>query len=391
MRKDNPFIPNVVRVGAGATGSSRFGVTERSLDTLVHKQVRRMVREVAAGTRKKPSFLSPETSTATTTIPKFNKQQELDTIRALEMRVQSVQTELKRIDPHRVPSNTPERAKSLTASIIESTLAFLGASSPSRPSTTAATAAHGAGVPSPGGFSFPLHTSPPLHRSHSVTSDLKLLQLESELDDLQQEIEYRRHIIAFQIGDADLSFFQNLAMHDVLADADVVATTLAGAVNLFTYRGGGSHSYDSGNSRTSGANERGEAWRGVSFDAIILDEAGQSIEAEALLPFRLAYAGHTGLASGLHHAASSGNLADLSACKRLILVGDPLQLPATVLSKSAAAAGLDISLFERMCAAGMKPILLRTQYRMHGTISAFSSAYFYKGLVRDADTLSTRL
>lgn len=55
-----------------------------------------------------------------------------------------------------------------------------------------------------------------------------------------------------------------------------------------------------------------------------------------------------------------------------------------MLSPSAAKAGLDVSLFERLTSAGITPLLLRTQYRMHSDIAAFSSAQFYRGLVRNA-------
>jgi senataxin len=65
-------------------------------------------------------------------------------------------------------------------------------------------------------------------------------------------------------------------------------------------------------------------------------------------------------------------------------VGDPLQLPATVLSPAAAKAGLGVSLFERLAGAGVAPLLLRHQYRMPSVISAFASRVFYRGLVRDA-------
>jgi len=78
------------------------------------------------------------------------------------------------------------------------------------------------------------------------------------------------------------------------------------------------------------------------------------------------------------------------ACRRLVLVGDPLQLPATVLSPSAAKAGLEVSLFERLAGAGVRPMLLQRQYRMSAIISRFSSSHFYRGLVSDAAVVSGR-
>jgi hypothetical protein len=72
---------------------------------------------------------------------------------------------------------------------------------------------------------------------------------------------------------------------------------------------------------------------------------------------------------------------------RLVLVGDPQQLPATVVSRAAAAAALAQSLFERLQQAGYPLCLLRQQYRMHPAISAWPSAFFYSGQLQDAAAL----
>jgi senataxin len=58
---------------------------------------------------------------------------------------------------------------------------------------------------------------------------------------------------------------------------------------------------------------------------------------------------------------------------RIVLVGDPCQLPPTVLSRAAEAAMLTQSLFERLARAGWPVTMLREQYRMHPLISAFPS------------------
>ena len=60
----------------------------------------------------------------------------------------------------------------------------------------------------------------------------------------------------------------------------------------------------------------------VGFETAIIDEAAQTTEPSTLIPLRY-------------------------GCRRLVLVGDPRQLPATVLSQKAEAAGLGVSLFER--------------------------------------------
>jgi senataxin len=63
----------------------------------------------------------------------------------------------------------------------------------------------------------------------------------------------------------------------------------------------------------------------------------------------------------------------MCAAGRIVLVGDPCQLPPTVLSRAAEAAMLAQSLFERLSRAGWPVTMLREQYRMHPLISAFPS------------------
>jgi superfamily I DNA and/or RNA helicase len=60
---------------------------------------------------------------------------------------------------------------------------------------------------------------------------------------------------------------------------------------------------------------------------------------------------------------------------RVVLVGDPCQLPPTVLSKAAEASMLAQSLFERLARAGWPVNMLLEQYRSHPAISAFPSRY----------------
>lgn len=62
-----------------------------------------------------------------------------------------------------------------------------------------------------------------------------------------------------------------------------------------------------------------------------------------------------------------------------MLVGDPQQLPATVLSKRSKALAFERSLFERLMLAGWPLKMLSVQYRMHPQIRAFPSAHFYQG------------
>lgn len=68
---------------------------------------------------------------------------------------------------------------------------------------------------------------------------------------------------------------------------------------------------------------------------------------------------------------------------QVYLIGDPVQLPATVISKDAIKRKYDMSLFKRLQGAGYPVHVLDTQYRMHPQISAYPSAEFYNGKLRD--------
>jgi superfamily I DNA and/or RNA helicase len=67
------------------------------------------------------------------------------------------------------------------------------------------------------------------------------------------------------------------------------------------------------------------------------------------------------------------------------LVGDPIQLPATVISKRAVSFGYDVSLFKRLQQAGYPVQVLDTQYRMHPSICRFPSNQFYDGGVKTGE------
>eukprot|EP00898_Chlorokybus_atmophyticus_P000829 jgi/Chlat1/1747/Chrsp13S02159 len=94
------------------------------------------------------------------------------------------------------------------------------------------------------------------------------------------------------------------------------------------------------------------------FDVVVIDEAAQAVEPSTLVP----------LAHG---------------CKKVILVGDPIQLPATVLSSRAVQLGYGTSMFKRFQQAGHPVHMLRTQYRMHPEIRVFPSNHFYGGSLED--------
>ncbi|GAB2270470.1 hypothetical protein Dimus_038850 [Dionaea muscipula] len=99
------------------------------------------------------------------------------------------------------------------------------------------------------------------------------------------------------------------------------------------------------------------------FDMVVIDEAAQAGEVAVLPPLSLGAA-------------------------RCVLVGDPQQLPATVISKAAGTLLYSRSLFERFQQAGCPTMLLTVQYRMHPQIRDFPSRYFYQGRLTDSESVA---
>ncbi|CAI0375634.1 unnamed protein product [Linum tenue] len=101
------------------------------------------------------------------------------------------------------------------------------------------------------------------------------------------------------------------------------------------------------------------------FDVVIIDEAAQAVEPATLVPL------------------SNG-------CKQVFLVGDPVQLPATVISSTASKFGYCTSLFERFQRAGYPVNMLKMQYRMHPEIRHFPSREFYDEALQDATDMEVK-
>eukprot|EP01029_Cantina_marsupialis_P030820 TRINITY_DN84839_c0_g2_i2.p1 TRINITY_DN84839_c0_g2~~TRINITY_DN84839_c0_g2_i2.p1 ORF type:complete len:442 (-),score=144.07 TRINITY_DN84839_c0_g2_i2:127-1452(-) len=147
---------------------------------------------------------------------------------------------------------------------------------------------------------------------------------------------------------------QKKCLVDVFATADVVLATNIGA---------GSSVFRDSKCR--------------AFDVVVLDEVGQSIEPESYVP--------------LMHA------------KRVVLAGDPQQLPPTIISKEAARDGLQYTLLDRSIdqlkefAAGSGDEecpwynFLDTQYRMNHNISDWSSKEMYSSKLFSDESVSEHL
>jgi len=133
------------------------------------------------------------------------------------------------------------------------------------------------------------------------------------------------------------------AQKNILQDASVIAATAAGA----------------------------DAWQldGLAFDRVVLDEATQAPDPIALVA--------------------------LLRATKVVMAGDPFQLPPTVISKEAVDDGLSSTLFERLAAgshASSLVTLLRVQHRMHADLMAFPNAQTYSGqLVAAPEVAAARL
>ncbi|XP_059288718.1 uncharacterized protein LOC132042120 isoform X1 [Lycium ferocissimum] len=145
----------------------------------------------------------------------------------------------------------------------------------------------------------------------------------------------------------------------ILKEAEIVVTTLSGCGgDLY-----GVCAASVSSQRFSSSSE------GVLFDAVVIDEAAQALEPASLIPLQL--------------LKSKGT--------RCVMVGDPKQLPATVLSNIASKFSFQCSMFERLQRAGYPVNMLTRQYRMHPEICRFPSFHFYDGKLVDGDQLSSKV
>lgn len=76
--------------------------------------------------------------------------------------------------------------------------------------------------------------------------------------------------------------------------------------------------------------------------------------------------------------------------EKVILIGDPYQLPATCISQDSNVTLFNRSLFERLLDAHIKPYFLNMQYRMAPKIRSFPSARFYHDRLVDAESILKR-
>jgi superfamily I DNA and/or RNA helicase len=129
------------------------------------------------------------------------------------------------------------------------------------------------------------------------------------------------HKIMKEVGNTE-----QYIINDLVSNAQVITSTLVGANNYMI--------------------------RNLTFDTLIIDEAGQALEPSCWIPILKA--------------------------NKLILAGDHCQLPPTVKSNEAAKRGLNFTLLEKNVSLHPEAvILLSEQYRMNSQIMGYSSNVFY--------------
>ncbi len=118
---------------------------------------------------------------------------------------------------------------------------------------------------------------------------------------------------------------EDYVIEKILSEADVICCTLVGAMNRYIEK--------------------------RKFHTVVIDEAAQALEPATWIP--------------------------ICKAEKVILAGDPFQLPPTVKSMDAAKGGLAVTLFEKAVERLEKVQLLNVQYRMHELIMGFSNQEFY--------------
>ncbi len=126
----------------------------------------------------------------------------------------------------------------------------------------------------------------------------------------------------------------------VLAEAQVITATLVGS-NHYTIRN-------------------------LSFDTVVIDEAGQALEPACWIP--------------------------LLKARKVVFAGDHCQLPPTIKSPEAAKGGFSTTLFEKCIALHPEAVvLLEEQYRMNSAIMAYPSSVFYNSRLKAHLSAATQL
>ncbi|KRX05957.1 P-loop containing nucleoside triphosphate hydrolase [Pseudocohnilembus persalinus] len=164
---------------------------------------------------------------------------------------------------------------------------------------------------------------------------LKIDQLQNERKRRYQQLNEVK-----QIKIAQKSRLKQI-INEILMTADIICCTLS-----------------------SSASDKLDIFRN-EIGVLIIDEAAQATEPNALIP--------------------------LQFCpQKVVLIGDPKQLPATTFSQDSHVTKYNRSLLERVVDNSVQPYFLDIQYRMHPDIRQFPSNMFYNDKLKDAEVIYQR-
>lgn len=178
---------------------------------------------------------------------------------------------------------------------------------------------------------------PNLSSNEIVELETQLREVTKQRNELGKKLDEQREnaSIAFRTREIEKRQLQA----KILSSAQIICSTLSGSAHDFL------------------------ASLSMNFDQVIIDEACQCVELSAIIPLRY-------------------------GSKRCVMVGDPNQLPPTVLSQAAAGLNYEQSLFVRMQKNHPDSVyLLDVQYRMHPDISKFPSQAFYESRLQDGKNM----
>lgn len=182
--------------------------------------------------------------------------------------------------------------------------------------------------------------SPGLTSEQIGELETKLLDVNKKRNTLAKKLDEQRENVSIAFRTKEIE--RRKLQAKILTEAQIICSTLSGSAHDFL------------------------STLSMKFDQVIIDEACQCVELSALIPLRY-------------------------GCKKCVMVGDPNQLPPTVLSQAAASYNYEQSLFVRMQKNHPDSVhLLDVQYRMHPEISKFPSLSFYDSKLKDGANMLTK-
>jgi ATP-dependent RNA/DNA helicase IGHMBP2 len=194
------------------------------------------------------------------------------------------------------------------------------------------------------------HTLDARLERHTYAKDIKTLKKQAE-EYRRMALKYKRHfgrdereqrnllLKEARLVKNDAVKLEDFAVMDILSKANVITCTLIGSINKYT--------------------------EGKTYKTLVIDEAAQALEPATWIP--------------------------IARAERVILAGDPFQLPPTVKSMEASKYGLSTTLIEKCLMRQPEISLLNRQYRMNEKIMGFSNQEFYDNLLIANDTVAGHL